>query len=174
MEEKLIKHIEETLMHKQYVLESAKILSEYLINIGNPSVALMLVKRCSCHDDSKFSLQEISVLSKIDNPSNFRNADTDLTEAEKELVRLHGTHNRHHPEYFDKITEMKDLDLMEMACDCNARSMEYGTDLLEFIEVRQNNRFHMPEDMYNQYKKYCSILVEGVLKKDSNKTFFKK
>ena len=29
---------------------------------------------------------------------------------------------------------MTDIDLLEMACDCHARSKQYGTNLLEYID----------------------------------------
>jgi hypothetical protein len=56
---------------------------------------------------------------------------------------------------------MSDMDLLEMACDCNARSMEFGTDLLEFIDIRQKERFRFPEEIYQIYYNYCKILVDS-------------
>ena len=62
---KIIKHLEDTLLHKQYVLESAKKLCKYLIEVGRIDDAIELVKRCSNHDNSKFEPDEIFALIHI-------------------------------------------------------------------------------------------------------------
>ncbi len=162
MVERFINHIEETLIHKQYILQSARILSRYLIENGQPDMALALVKRCTIHDNSKFTAEEIEAFLLLDNKDSMMNPKVNLDEKQKAALRLHWENNSHHPEHFSDVTMMTDLDLMEMACDCSARSMQYGTDLLEFIEVRQNERFHFPEDMYQKYKGYCTILALGI------------
>lgn len=159
MIDRVIEHIDETLIHKQYILQSARILSRYLIENGNMDIALELVKRCSAHDDSKFSPDEIYAFIKLSNKESLKNAKAALDEATKEALKMHWENNSHHPEHFADYSMMTDLDLMEMACDCNARSMQYGTDLLNFIEIRQEERFHFPIEMYNKFKEYCNILV---------------
>ena len=50
-------------------------------------------------------------------------------------LQHHYANYRHHPEHFTSYEEMSRIDRMEMACDCFARSLEYGTDFLEFIFV---------------------------------------
>jgi len=159
--ERIINHIEDTLIHKQYVLQSARILSKSLIENGQLDQALALIKRCSVHDDSKFMAAEVEAFIMLDNKESMMNPRVTLDEKQKAALRLHWQNNSHHPEHFSDVTMMTDLDLMEMACDCSARSMQYGTDLLDFIEVRQNERFHFPEEMYEKYKGYCSILALG-------------
>lgn len=175
MVEKVIQHIDETLIHKQYVLESARILSKYLIASGQLDKAIELVRRCSIHDDSKFSPEEIAAFIKIENRESLRNARVPLDDVAKESLKLHWQNNSHHPEHYSDHSMMTEMDLMEMACDCNARSMQYGTDLLDFIEVRQNERFHFPEEMYTKFKEYCTILVDGVnLSQDISKVLVMK
>jgi hypothetical protein len=159
--DRILEHIDETLIHKQYILQSARILSRYLIENGNLDAALELVKRCSVHDDSKFSPEEIYAFIKLSNKESLKNAKATLDEATKEALKLHWENNGHHPEHFEDYSMMTDLDLMEMACDCNARSMQYDTNLLDFIEIRQEQRFHFPTDMYEKYKSYCVILANG-------------
>lgn len=161
MIERVIDHIEDTLIHKQYVLQSARILSKSLIENGQLDIALELVKRCSVHDDSKFMAAEVEAFILLENKEAMMNPKVTLDEKQKAALRLHWQNNSHHPEHYSDVTMMTDLDLMEMACDCNARSMQYGTDLLDFIEVRQNERFHFSEDMYEKYKEYCIILALG-------------
>lgn len=50
-------------------------------------------------------------------------------------------------------------DIVEMVCDWHANSSIYGTDLIDFVVTRQQNRFHFPEEMFKQVLSYCNILV---------------
>ena len=59
---------------------------------------------------------------------------------------------------------MSDLDLMEMACDCFARSLQYNTDFLDFINKRQENRFKFPKEVFYKYYNFCEILNNGYYK----------
>lgn len=54
---------------------------------------------------------------------------------------------------------MKRIDIQEMVCDWYARSLQKGTALMTFVTVRQANRFHFPEYMYNEILSYCEILL---------------
>lgn len=171
MDKEIMNYIDETLIHKQYVLESARILSRYLIEHDNVEMALELVKRCSSHDVSKFSVEEMESLTKISGFDNFINPNSKLNEEEKKAISIHWKNNSHHPEHYADVSEMTDLDIMEMACDCYARSMEYGTDLINFIEIRQNERFKLPLSIYEKYKKYCLILINGGIKQNENKIY---
>jgi hypothetical protein len=56
---------------------------------------------------------------------------------------------------------MEELDVIEMVCDWYARSLQLGTNFMEFVETRQNNRFHFPDYMYSNILKYCNILLES-------------
>lgn len=161
MSDRIANHIDETLIHKQFVLESARILSKHLIENGQLSKAIELVSRCSVHDDSKFSEEEITAFIRIENKESLKNPKAPLDDATKESLKVHWQNNRHHPEYHSDIRNMTEIDLMEMACDCAARSMQYETNLMEFIQVRQEERFHFPLDMYAKFNSYCQILVSG-------------
>lgn len=154
----LEEYINEVILHKQYVLEGAKIMSDYLISIDKYDTAVELINRCSLHDNSKFLREEMIRLLAIKDKSDFRDPTKLLTDEKKRAIRYHWANNRHHPEYFDDITKMTDLDLMEMACDCFARSLQYNTDFLSFIEIRQRERFKFPDDIYQKYYNYCCIL----------------
>ena len=158
---KIIKHLEDTLLHKQYVLESAKKLCNFLIEVGRLDDAIELVKRCSNHDNSKFEPDEIFALIQISDKESLKDAKVQLDDAKKNALKIHWAKNSHHPEYYNDPSLMSDMDLLEMACDCNARSMEFGTDLLEFIDIRQKERFRFPEEIYQIYYNYCKILVDS-------------
>ena len=70
MDNKILSFIEDTILHKQYVLESGKLLSEYLIKNGEFDLALELLKRCAVHDNSKFEYEEIMAFASLDNSKN--------------------------------------------------------------------------------------------------------
>lgn len=166
MNKKMADYIDNTLVHKQYVLESARILSKYLIEHDNLDMALRLIERCSTHDMSKFSLEELKNLIKLSGNENFTNPSWKLSEEEKEIISVHWANNPHHPEHFKNINDMTELDIMEMACDCYSRSIEFNTDLMNFIEIRQKQRFKLPIEMYEKYKNYCLILISGGQKQE--------
>ena len=73
---------------------------------------------------------------------------------------LHWKRNSHHPEYYDNPNDMSELDLLEMACDCHARSKQYGTSLLEYIDIQQNIRFHFDKEHFKKLRAYCVALEE--------------
>ena len=173
MKEIIKKYFDEVLLHKQYVLESGKILSKYLIENGDYDKSVELVNRCTIHDNSKFSKEAMELLISIKDKDDFMNPNSLLDEEKIRAIELHWKNNSHHPEYHNDICDMTELDLMEMACDCFARSLEYGTDFLEFILIRQNNRFKFPEEIFNKYYMYCEILFNES-KKDENKIMKKK
>lgn len=173
MKEVIKKYFDEVLLHKQYVLESGKILSKYLIENGDYDKAVELLNRCTIHDNSKFSKDEMELLISIKDKDDFMNPNSLLDKEKIKAIELHWKNNSHHPEYHNNIYDMTELDLMEMACDCFARSLEYGTDFLEFILIRQNNRFKFPEEVFKKYYMYCEILCNEY-KKEENKIMKKK
>ena len=54
----------------------------------------------------------------------------------KQAIFHHQTTNSHHPEYWGKISEMPLIHLAEFVCDAHARSVEFGTDLREWIMTK--------------------------------------
>ena len=93
----------------------------------------------------------------------FKNAKYKLSKEERDIIRLHWKNNRHHPEHFDDISQMSDLDIWEMVCDWYARSLQYDTNFLEFVNTRQKNRFDFPEQQFEKIYKYC-ITVDEICK----------
>ena len=54
---------------------------------------------------------------------------------------------------------MSELDITELV-NWYARSLQFGTDFLEFLEQRQKDRFHFPQDIYDKIEKYYYILIK--------------
>jgi hypothetical protein len=151
--------------HKKYILSSGTIIYNYLLENRMDELAFQFIQRLAVHDNSKLEYEEFKCLCSIPlEKKSFTNANDKVDDNLKKSIELHWKHNRHHPEYFDNVEDMTELDMMEMCCDWHARSCQYGTDFLEFVKTRQENRFHFPDKMFQTIWKYCLILDEGYQK----------
>ena len=158
------KMFRDTLIHKSYVIKSCEILAQYLEKQGAKNHAEALRQRAIIHDNSKINdADELSALSRIINDkSSLVDASAQLSSIKQDAIKLHWKHNLHHPEYHSSIEDMSRLDIMEMCCDWHARSSQYHTNFLEFVETRQKDRFHFPDWMYEEVKHYCMILANKI------------
>ena len=141
--EKLSAEMKDTLIHRQCVMLSGQYLAGALINMGRSVDAIRLLGRCSVHDISKIQNTEefMSLASIIDQIVEMQDVSHELSPQQIEAIKLHWKNNSHHPEYYESPNDMTDIDMLEMACDCHARSKQYGTDLLEYIDKQQEIRF---------------------------------
>lgn len=153
--------IQDTIIHKKYVLDSALKMFAYLCSIDKEDLGVELLKRAAVHDNSKFEDEELYLLSRLsDSHEAFTDPKYTLSENQKKSIQLHWQHNSHHPEFYEDPSQMSELDILEMVCDWHARSSQYDTDLLEFVETRQKNRFNFEPKMYKKIIKYCKIIVK--------------
>lgn len=152
----------DTFEHKGYVMASCEKLAKYLDNKGAVEHAKMLRERAKVHDNSKITCEdEMHALSSIINDKeSLRDSSKQLSQTKMDAIKLHWKHNTHHPEHFKTPIDMSKLDIMEMCCDWHARSMQYGTDLLEFVKKRQEDRFHFPAWMFAEIWHYCEVLAQ--------------
>ena len=157
--DKILEHVSETLLHKGYVIQACLKMSKYLNSINQKDLSLLLLQRASIHDNSKLIGPELEMLATLyGNQESFINPTVQLSAQQREMIERHWENNRHHPEHFDDIHSMTELDIIEMCCDWYARSLQYGTDFLDFIKTRQETRFHFPDDMFEKIFNYCVIL----------------
>lgn len=156
------KLFQDTYIHKDFVRKSCKKLATYLESIGAKNHAKMLMKRAEVHDNSKISCEdELRALSMIINDKeSLKDATKSLSQLKQDAIKLHWKHNSHHPEYFENVEDMEKIDIMEMCCDWHARSLQYNTNLMDFVKTRQESRFHFPEYIYNEIIYYCKILIK--------------
>lgn len=159
---KLSKEVNDTIVHRNCVIRSGNYLAQYLIKKNRSIDAMRLLARCNVHDVSKTkNTEEIMSLARIvDDIEDMNDVKHELSERQKEAIQLHWKKNSHHTEYYENPNDMTDLDLLEMACDCHARSKQLGTDLLGYIVNQQEIRFKFDRDHYTKLYKYCKILVE--------------
>jgi hypothetical protein len=160
--ESIYKHIEDTLKHKQFFLQSCMMMVNYLYAQKRYDDAIELAKRGSAHDHSKFELDEIKHFiqmplcqCKTNKPNGI------LTNEQKQLIAIHWKRNRHHPEFFADYHRMDEIDIMEMVCDWHARSMQYETDFMEFVLTIPRERFGFDEDFFSHVLLYCDILNQS-------------
>lgn len=152
---------EDTVRHKEIVMEICLVMSSYLMENNKITLAIELLRRGAEHDNSKFSDSEFRKLASIlKSEKCFVDADYKLSNTEKKAINEHWKNNRHHPEYFNDPSEMSELDVIEMVCDWFARSVQYGTEFIPFILERQKNRFHFSEKQFKTVLKYCNIIQE--------------
>ena len=157
---KLMSQLADLLTHKKFILDSCNKMAKFLFQEGKEELAIGIVHRAITHDNSKFENGELNHILQLSECNNsMTNPKYIMTEADKKCIEQHWKNNRHHPEHFEHITDMSELDIIEMVCDWYARSAQLGTDFMEFVYTRQENRFHFPEEMFNLIIKYCNIIT---------------
>lgn len=160
------KMYQDTFIHKEYVNYVINVFSTYLKSNNMAQDAIELKRLGIVHDNSKIkNKDEFRALTGIINDKScLTNASSKLSSFKQDAIELHWKHNEHHPEHFSDIKEMNRLNRLEMVCDWAARALQYKTDLLEFVEKRQEERFHFPELIYDEIYHNCKIITE-LLKK---------
>lgn len=158
-------HIMDTLKHKQCVLQACSKLIKYLYDTNQQNVALELAKRCSVHDNSKFEYPEFDLFSQLcSNKDTLKDPTKQIDHDIENVIKIHWMNNSHHPEYYKSYKSMSQLDVLEMVCDWYARSIQYNTDFLEFVNVRQKNRFHFDDEFFKKVYEYCEVLAQDDIK----------
>ena len=160
-QENVMKQIDDTIIHKKLVMDACYKLAKYLFQVHRDDDAFVLLKRAQVHDNSKLCKDELESLQKIVGTNDgMTNPEYKMTCDDKKCIELHWKNNRHHPEHFEDVRDMSEIDIMEMVCDWYARSIQYKTDFIHFVITRQENRFHFPDDMFNKILVYCDILLQ--------------
>ena len=165
LENKLIQ-LDDIFNHKKIVTDICFELVKYFMKNGNDDLALQLSRRAFTHDLSKINEDEFYGMAKFATDTDaLQDANKQLTSDKQLAINLHWDRNSHHPEYWTDINQITELDIIELACDWQSRSLQFGTDSLEFLKVRQENRFHFPQDVYDKIEYYLKLINE-VIKKE--------
>lgn len=157
---RLQQHVNDTLLHKQLLINSCLKMANYLFEHEREEEGLELAKRCSMHDHSKLSKKEIENFIQLPVESHVNKPHGILTPEQRKLIEDHWASNRHHPEFFTHYSEMSEMDIIEMCCDWHARSKQFNTDFLEYVNTRQKQRFNFDDDFFNRVLFYCEILAK--------------
>lgn len=113
------------------------------------------------HDNSKLlNKTEFQALTSIINDKTcLRDPNMAFSAYKQDVIELHWKNNEHHPEHYEKPQDMPRVRRIEFVCDCYARSLQYGTELLDFMNTRQVSRFHFPDDMFGEIMGYCTAIM---------------
>lgn len=116
--------------HIRNVEDNCLLLGEKLIERGEIDLGHKLIANGYVHDASKFWGIEWEFMAP-GQPTEEEGAKLKL----KMAVHQHRKTNPHHPEYWSNgILDMPDVYLAEMVCDLKARSEEFGTSLIDYID----------------------------------------
>jgi len=144
-------HIDNLVRHIRLVQDACLLLGTRLIRQGHTTFGRQLIARGFQHDVSKFSGIEWKYLhSGKDVPKH----------SLKESIEHHQETNDHHPEFWGGISEMSDICVAEMVCDCFARSQEFGTGLRDWFDKIAVKKYKIPKDDIVRINKYINLLLE--------------
>jgi len=143
--------------HIRNVSDNCMILGEKLIQQGDIELGQQLIANGFSHDLSKFKGIEWKELTANNAEDN---------ESSKIRLRIaieqHNSTNTHHPEFWGSIKAMPLIYLLELLCDWKARSEEFGTSLIDYINNKAMKRFKFEksDEVYKALIKYHDILCE--------------
>ena len=144
--------------HIKNVQDNCLLLGKRLIERGDINLGKMLIANGLQHDYSKFTGIEFEFMS----PKLFHEED----EAKLKLklaIQQHRSVNPHHVEYWNnKIENMPDVFLAELCCDLKARSEEFGTSFIGYIEECVEGKWHITKEneTYKKILEFVELLCE--------------
>lgn len=149
-----LEKIETVLNHIQNVQRNCYKLGLKLIKAGEIELGRNLIANGQIHDNSKFKGIEFDHLF-YDDPILIN------------VINHHSSTNPHHPEFWSKIQSMPELYLIELICDCTARSAEFGSDIRDWFknEATQKYNFSMDDEVGVKIIYYLDMLLEKPFKK---------
>lgn len=163
------KHLQIVQDHIENVQKGCKKLAKKLMSDTDTyDVGFKLLKNSYLHDNSKFSGIEWKYLRTPDLIKEGSCKDeADQKRCFLLALEQHVKNNMHHPEYWGDIKLMPPEYLAEMVCDLNARSMEFGTDLREWIKKEIPDRFGATSSskVYREMMKFVNLLLDQPFKK---------
>lgn len=147
-----LEKIEAITQHVENVRTNTTLLGTRLIKNGEVDLGRQLIANGFIHDYSKFFGIEWDHLHRS-------NEDKDSLSL---AIAQHNRTNQHHPEHWGSIHQMPRLYIAEMVCDWKARSNEFGSSLLEWIngEAAKRYAFSQRDPVYKEIMYFFSILCD--------------
>jgi hypothetical protein len=149
--------------HIRNVEDNCFILGEKLIMLGEINLGKQLIANGFVHDASKFHGIEFEYMAPGVSVNN-EGAKLKL----KIAIHHHQTTNLHHVEAWSGgIKDMPDVYLAELVCDIKARSEEFGTSLLDYIENEGIKRWDITkeDEIYIKMMKFVNLLCNKPFEK---------
>lgn len=155
-----LEKIELVLSHIQNVQNNCYKLGMKLIKRGEVEMGRILIAHGQVHDNSKFQGVEFDHLFT---------GDSILSDA----IKHHNTTNPHHPEYWGSIQKTPEVYLIEMVCDCAARSSEFGTDIRVWFRdvATKKYNFSMDDETGKKITYYLDLLLSSPFNGTVKETF---
>jgi hypothetical protein len=154
----LDQHLDNLTRHIGFVRDACLFLGKKLIAQGRHEFGRKVIARGFTHDISKFQGIEWEYL----------HAGKDVPTPELGLaIKHHILTNDHHPESWGGFSEMPEICIAEMSCDCYARGQEFGTNFREWIEKDAVKKYRIDTNS-TQYKwlmGFVDLLVEDHFKR---------
>ena len=155
----ILEQLSDNVIHKKLVLDVCLYMAKYLISVNRDDDAIELMKRAANHDNSKFEKEELlSLTSIVNNKESLKNPNVTMSDEVKKVIEKHWKKNRHHPEHFVSPSNMGEIDIIEMVCDQYARTLQFKNDYMEYIKIKQENRFHFDQEIFEKVLFYANIL----------------
>ena len=142
-----IKQLNDIVTHKKFIMDSAKLLCEYFIRNNDLDTALEILKISFAHDISKSNKDEFLGMSHMINDNQ-----------KQKIIKLHYERNKHHPEHWKNLNNIDEISIIEMSIDFFARSLQFGTDPVEYVTKEDRNRFNFPKEVLQKIIKYLNIM----------------
>lgn len=148
----LITTLDKICRHIDGVQENCRRLAEALILNGEHDFGRTLIAHAYIHDNSKFFGLEFEYLNQKENKEMLFSA-----------VRQHQSVNPHHPEYWGGIHNMPRIYVAEMVADWLARSQEFGSSVMEWVEEKATVKFgfKMDDPVGKEITCFLNILCEN-------------
>ena len=154
--EETMRKIRDISKHIRNVEDNCLLLGERLIMRGEIDLGKRLIANGYVHDASKFGGVEFE----------FMSPGKSYTEEGAKLklklaVHHHRLTNPHHVEFWSNgISDMPDVYLCELVCDLKARSEEFGTALMDYIDNEGLKRWDIDKDnpVYKKILDYVGLL----------------
>lgn len=148
--------------HIKNVQDNSILLGEKLIEIGEIELGKSLIAHGFKHDNSKFFGIEWQEMAPMSVKSESIDKETKKLKL-KLAITNHNQVNLHHVEaWTGGINDMPDVYLCEMLCDIKARSEEFGTSLMDYIDNEGIKRWNVSkeDEVYKRIIKFVNLLCE--------------
>lgn len=137
-----------------------EVVKEYLDDLGIEETTFKSF-HISKHDSSKFGIEEmlgyILMTEKYGRKVGYKFSKEDDDIMAKAWDH-HKSVNRHHPEFFEDVEQMKQADLLEMCCDWGAMSLEFGDSVVDFM----NNKAFVKYPFTTNQKGFIIFICEKI------------
>lgn len=155
-----LKKVDALYRHIEEVQRNCRLLGKRLIEQGHEELGVHLIRNALVHDQSKFSGIEWDYLL---NASETAEDKANLALA----IKHHNRTNLHHPEAWLGVKNMPSVYLAEMVCDWKARSSEFGSSMMDWVNEGAAKRYEYTkrDKVYKEIMSYTKLLLDEPFKK---------